>query len=580
MSMRTRRARRLLPLILTCLLGAGLGISPGFAEDKPSDDLPGDIDRYLTACHAYGWSGSVIVAHEGKVLLRKGYGLADRSAKRANDATTLFEIASISKVITACGVMRLVELDRLKLDDPIHKHLPDVPKDKHAITVRHLLTHTSGVSRMVSGGGADAKAAVAGFLGKPLTREPGRTAEYWNGGYALLAAIIESASGTPYPDFLRAEVFARAGMKQSGFTGDTQLPRDIQARGYDGATPLRRAAEHPYGAYDYRYRGMGGVVTSADDMWRFTQALLANKILSADTRKQMEVVFKGHRGIGWGVLESTRGTPRLVHGGDVRGFHCAFEVLPKERAAIIVLSNVGGVPTYKLQWTLNALLFNEMPRYRAPALPHPLPDEEIEALLGRWVSEDGADALHIVRKGIGLEVSASGLAAGAALAGEAASGATALVAKTQSVFAAIQEKDQATIRSALPKGVFWADTWPKGLVERIWPKQVAEWGALKDVRVIGAAPMARGMSRVVLGLRHEKAERSMEVLYSAGGDLTRLTFDGPRFALTRPYMPSSRATFLSFDWNTERPAPKLTIRRDAEGKPTSIAIRDLEFFRK
>src|SRR5687767_10234922 len=106
------------------------------------------LDDYLGRCAAFGWSGAALIARDGKVVLEKGYGLADRKTGRANDPDTLFEIASATKPFTACAVMKLVELGKLGLDDSISKHLPGVPDDKKDIPVRHLLAHTSGMPRM------------------------------------------------------------------------------------------------------------------------------------------------------------------------------------------------------------------------------------------------------------------------------------------------------------------------------------------------------------------------------------------------------------------------------------------------
>ena len=103
--------------------------------------------------------------------------------------------------------------------------------------------------------------AVASYLGsKPLARKPGTAAEYWNGGFALLAALIESVTDEGYTTYCKTHVFQPAGMTSSGFTGDSALAADRQAVGYAGDRPVRRAADHPYRQYDYGYRGMGGVV--------------------------------------------------------------------------------------------------------------------------------------------------------------------------------------------------------------------------------------------------------------------------------------------------------------------------------
>jgi len=537
------------------------------AGEEASPALAERLDRYLRACAAFGFSGAVLVARDGEVVLRRGYGLADRSARRGNDADTLFEIASITKVFTACAVMRLVEEDRIDLDDSIAKHLPGVPEDKHAITIRHLLTHTSGMSRMVAGGGADAAAAVASYLGKPAARPPGERVEYWNGGYALLAALIEEVGGTSFQRFLSREIFTPAGMTRSGFTGDEELPRERQAVGYAGEQAVRAAAEHPYGAYDFRYKGMGGVVASAEDLWRFGRAFLSGEVLEEETVALMQTPFAEHQALGWGVVESARGTPRLVHGGDVRGFHCAFELLPAERGAVVVLSNVEGIPAWKVQWNLQSMLFGEPLRYAVPATPVTGLEDRLGRLAGTYRLE-GADARLVVEaEGGALAIGAEGTEAACALSSREADAALeAAIARARALFDAILRGDVAHIEAALPEGVFWAKTWPGHLVETIWPEQVAAWGPLKDVRVIGAAPLERGLVQVVLGLEHERGDRRRQAIYLPDGRLSRLTFDGPRFALRRTVVPTSETTFRTFDWLSDAPLPEVSFEEGKDGR--------------
>ena len=136
------------------------------------------------------------------------------------------------------------------------------------------------------GGGSDIALAVRGYLKTPLARKPGAKFEYWNGGYALLAAIVERVSKGSYVDFCREHLFRKAGLDAAGFTGDTELPR--QAMGYSGETPARLAAGHPYRSYGYQYRGMGGIVVSAKDLLKFWDALHAGRVLRPKSVKLMK----------------------------------------------------------------------------------------------------------------------------------------------------------------------------------------------------------------------------------------------------------------------------------------------------
>lgn len=263
-------------------------------------------------------------------------------------------------------------MGKLSLDDPISKHLPGVPEEKRAITIRHLLAHTSGMSRMSGGGGSDLEAAVKGYLSKPLARKPGEAFEYWNGGYALLAAIVERAGGGSYMDFCREHL----GLANTGFTGDAGLVG--QAAGYEGERRVRLAAEHPYLNYGWQYRGMGGIVTSASDLWRFLKAYDGGRILSEESRRLMETAVTANYGLGWGMADTKRGTRRIGHGGDVQGFHTSIERFPAERRAIIVLCNVEGVPAWAITWNVEALLFGEAPPYPMPPDVADVPEEALD----------------------------------------------------------------------------------------------------------------------------------------------------------------------------------------------------------
>ena len=138
------------------------------------------------------------------------------------------------------------------------------------------------------------------------------------------------------------------------------------------------------------------------------------------------------------------------------------------------------------------------------------------------------------------------------------------IALTRALLDAILKGDVQVIEKALPEGVFYAKTWPRVLVEKIWPKQVKTWGALNDVRLIGASPLGRGMQQVVLGLRHAKGDRRLHAIFLHNGRLSRLSFEGPRFAMRRLYMPASEATFRSFDWRHDLRLPEISFTTDPE----------------
>jgi CubicO group peptidase (beta-lactamase class C family) len=167
------------------------------------------------------FSGAVLVARHGKVLLQKAWGLADRKERTPDTPDTKFRIGSMNKMFTAVATLQLVEAGKLALDDPIGKHLTGYPNKDVAskVTVRHLLTHTGGTGDIFGPGFEQNRLKlrehsdyVKLFGSRGLTHEPGARHEYSNYGYVLLGALIEAVSGASYYDYVRDNVFRRAGM--------------------------------------------------------------------------------------------------------------------------------------------------------------------------------------------------------------------------------------------------------------------------------------------------------------------------------------------------------------------------------
>jgi hypothetical protein len=248
-------------------------------------------------------------------------------------------------------------------------------------------------------------------------RLPGAAYEYWNGGYALLAGIVERASGQSFTTFCNEHLFRPAGLERTGFTGDA-LPREVQAVGYDGDTAVRLAAEHPYGSsYGWQYRGMGGIVTSASELHRFVRALESGLVLKPESVRLMQTRVSASYGLGWGVTETKRKTRRISHGGDVRGFHTQLLRFPDEDGVIILLSNVEGVPLWTLAWNLEAELFGGPHSYPVPPAAVPLPEPVLDRLCGTFALPNGGGRLVLEREGQAVRVCAEGSAACALLTG-------------------------------------------------------------------------------------------------------------------------------------------------------------------
>jgi CubicO group peptidase (beta-lactamase class C family) len=286
--------------------------------------------------------GTVLVAKEGKVLLAKGYGFADyEKEKRPNAPDTLFEIASASKQVTATAILRLEQKKKLKTSDHLGTFFPKAPKDKRAVTLDHLLHHTAGLDPTLGvpyswAGSRDQY--VEQMLDRPLVEKPGKKFAYSNVGYALLAAVVEEVSGQEFEDYVRKELFAPAGLEDTGFVGDAKLKESdrITVRKADDMQPHWTAADWWYG---WGYRGMGGVITTALDLVKWDRALRGDKILKPAQREKLYTPALDKYACGWIVDRGERGGTKVSHSGGVRGYACQIARWLEDDLLIVVLSN-------------------------------------------------------------------------------------------------------------------------------------------------------------------------------------------------------------------------------------------------
>jgi CubicO group peptidase (beta-lactamase class C family) len=324
-----------------------------FALPKLSyDDLIAAFKTKLQKDLAAGsFSGDVLVSGRGHGVFTASYGYADRESKTPNTATTRFRIGSMNKMFTAVSVMQLEQQGKLSLDDPLIKFLPDYPNKEVAtkVTVRHLLTHTGGtgdffgpeftVHRLELRTAAD---YVKLFGARPLRFEPGSKWEYSNYGFLLLGMIVERASGQPYYDYVRDQIYRPAGMVSTGSepegTHVANLSTGYTAMGAkDGAT--RRNTD----TLPYRGTSAGGGYSTVEDLLRFADALQQNKLLDA---RHVEMLTSGKPGTPGNTyafgFEDRRlaGVRCFGHGGGAPGMNGMLQICPGPGYTVAVLSNL------------------------------------------------------------------------------------------------------------------------------------------------------------------------------------------------------------------------------------------------
>jgi CubicO group peptidase (beta-lactamase class C family) len=409
------KTRALLPLLFIFFFNSTLS----FAQYEDGESivegrLGAKLDRYMTRLARFGFSGAVLVAQKGKVILHKGYGWANIERGIPITNATVFDVASLTKQFTAAAIMKLEMQNRLKTGDRIGKFLPTMPKDKAGITLHHLLTHTSGLpNEFVQESNFTRERFIAAVLRAPLKTRPGQKYSYSNLGYTLLAAVIEIVSGQSYEAFLAEELFQPAGMLNTGFYLDScKWPAAMVAHGYnesiDNGPPQRRQP-------DYQFRGAYYVLTSAGDLYKWETALRNNTVLSEGAKRKIFTVHVPTNehgvfyGYGWKIEALDRRTTLVSHGGiHSDGFNCLFQSYPDDDVVVIAAANKifgGFLPMTSLRYELPAIIFDR--RYVLP------PDEvEIDSTIlkkyaGVYELPSGAK-LKVARENGGLKIDAEG----------------------------------------------------------------------------------------------------------------------------------------------------------------------------
>lgn len=349
-----------------------IGLRPippaGAAESKPPERMPvkqltAEVDTKLTQLTADDkFSGTVLIAKDGKVLWQKAYGNADREAKVVNTLETRFRLGSMNKMFTSVAIAQLVQQGKLKYTDTLAQVLPDYPNQEVAkkITIDNLLTHTSGLGDFF-GAEFDQKREslhelkdyVPLFVAKPLQFEPGKGWAYSNAGFLVLGLVVEKISGQNYYDYVKQHIYDVAGMKSSGSFPITQKVPNL-AIGYmreDDGGPLKpNTASLPW-----RGSSAGGGDSTVGDLLRFDQALRNNKLVSAEltrtitTGKVSPPRFPGNAKYAYGFGDKDSGGDRVVgHNGGAPGMNAQLDIHWNTGYTVVVLANLD--PPVATEW--------------------------------------------------------------------------------------------------------------------------------------------------------------------------------------------------------------------------------------
>lgn len=370
-----------------------------FTFTVAAQDKAAQIEQLISKYNEYGqFNGSALVAENGKVIFKKGYGQANIEWDIPNKPDTKFRLGSISKQFTALLIVKLAEEGKIKLDVPITTYLPNYPKatgDK--ITVHNLLTHTSGIPNYTSfpNFGKDLsrnpfspEEFVKKFENLPLEFTPGEKFSYSNSGYFLLGYIIEKVSGKSYEQFLQETILKPLKMTNTGYDHSDIILKN-RAAGYEKQGKKMVNASYidmslPYAA--------GSLYSTVEDLYLWDQALYSTKLLSATS---MELLFKiqfseGNQayGYGWFINEITNPTTKekikvVEHGGGINGFNTNISRIPTDKILIVLLNNTGRTVLGEMNEAIRNILYNQ---------PFEQPKRSIAFELLDVLSEKGPEA--------------------------------------------------------------------------------------------------------------------------------------------------------------------------------------------
>jgi len=332
--------RFLHPLVLLC------SALPGFAGELSFEEGATRHLRELTAGDVPGVA--VLVARDGKVVLQGGFGLADVAAKTPITPATKFRIGSISKQFTAAAVLRLVEQRKLALGDSLEQYFPGFANGRE-ITLRHLLTHTSGLHSYTDkpeflGRVTHAIAPeelIAWFRDDPPDFAPGAKFHYCNSGYFLLGAIVAKVSGRSLDDYLRETLFEPLGMRDTG-TYVNSAPPPGMAQGYSFKDGKCEAALD----WDMSWAGgAGALYSTVGDLFRWNEALFGGRVLNASSFQAATTPIKLPADVdamsyGYGLVMSTlKGLPVIGHNGGLNGWSSDLLRVTAPHCTVVVLAN-------------------------------------------------------------------------------------------------------------------------------------------------------------------------------------------------------------------------------------------------
>lgn len=324
-------------------------VFPLLAAAQQPAELHARLEQRAKTFFADAKPGGVVLVRKGdQVLLREGFGLADVENQVPMTPDKVLPLASVTKQFTSFAILQLVQAGKLRLDQPVGEVVTDLPATLGKVTLRQLLTHTSGVkniskitaSRAARRNDAGIDTLIAFFKDLPLEFEPGTRFEYSNSNYILLTKVIETASGTRYADYMQTSVFVPLGMLHTRFGSHTDL---VPGRAH-GYRMVDSALENADFISMTQPQGAGSLISTVDDLNRWDIALsegrLVDRALMQQALNKVELRDGSHMpyGFGW-MISQVQGRVSNEHSGFINGFSTYTLRVPEQKLYVTVLTN-------------------------------------------------------------------------------------------------------------------------------------------------------------------------------------------------------------------------------------------------
>lgn len=340
------------------------------AQPAPFGQVAAQLDNLLRQqVHNQQFSGSVLVAQNGQVLLAKGYNMANWDNSAPNTPDTRFYLGSISKAFTAMAILILQKQGKLQVQKPLCTYIPNCPSPWQPLSVHEVLTHTSGIPQLndTQLSSASPAAWINSFANVPLQFTPGGQFQYCSICYQILAYVVQQVSGMPYTQFVQQMILTPLQMTNSGFDSNTYYSQPGSATGY-----ASWQVKDPHVGYQVDPQwsflfGSGLLYSTVNDLYRWDQALTNNTLVSQSALNQVftpyvnATLFPGSQyGYGWFITQSPVSGHRLFwHDGVLDGYRNYIGRYVDDDITIIFLSNLSTLDIEALAHSIEKIIFGK-----------------------------------------------------------------------------------------------------------------------------------------------------------------------------------------------------------------------------